>query len=291
METHREDEPSGAYLRDPGFDYGAEFSVRAMLRSAFHAWRSLVWRLVALSFLAAAVDFSAGLFMAGSGGEVGSFGAAQLGGLLSLPFGIAAWAGTFILLDERARGISRRSAGSALWQGIRFFATYFAISFLMGIAMIPAMIPGAIFYRIEMRAIGIPLLVAGGIVDIYLLVRWSLSQVVAVAEGVGATNSMARSGALLKGRLPRAIAFLAIVAGINGAGFGLVWGAFDLAAGALGFSEAAAGMALTAVDTLLLSPLAYCMIFALYAALRTRNVDTSSRLRAEFNTPRKNPRR
>lgn len=278
MTSDRETPPDGVYVRDFGFGYGVGFTLKAMLREGFSSYGALAWKLLAISFLAAAVDLAAGILLPGGGGaEVGGMAVPGLSAFLSIPFGLAAWAGAFILLDERARGLKARSAGSALWRGFRFFGTYFAIAFLMGIAIIPALIPGTIFYGIEMKAVGIPLLVVGGIVDLYLLIRWSLAQVVAVLEGVGATNSMSRSGALLKGRLPRVIVFLAITGGINTAGMFLVRGAFRLAEEPLGLSDGTADMAATGVDTLVFSPIAYCLTFALYAALRG---DLPSRLRA-----------
>jgi hypothetical protein len=223
---------------------------------------------VAAGVVELAVD--AWLFGVGAGeGPLSS--AARLGGLASLPFALAGWAGTFVVLDERARfGRDARRFGSALGQGFRFFGSYFGLGFMMGIAMIPALIPGGVFLGLEIHLVGIPLIAAGAIFDLYLLLKWSVANVVVVIEGMGASGAMSRSSALLKGRMQVALGFLFVCSLVMVGALALFGGIAYLLVMALGLPELVWDLGLNFFNTVFAGPFIYVAAFVLFAALRSR---------------------
>lgn len=271
------DDHSGPYRPDPDFRYQLPYSVGSMLGATMGLWRESAGRLTGLFLLAGVIELVVDLWMS-SQGATGDFGSGMwnVGGLFSFPVATAAWAGTFVMLDERLRfGRHSRRVLGCLGQGFRFFGSFFGLGFMMGLAMIPAILPGAIFAGLEIYVVGVPLLMAGAVVDVYLLVRWSVANAVIVAEGNTATGSMPRSSQLLKGSLWKAFGFLVVAILIMGGMIGLVAIVIFVATWALGIPELYGDLALNLFSTVAAGPFLYVATFVLYAAARSREVSVN----------------
>ncbi len=262
---------SEPYFQDLENRYGVAPGVGPLLGEFFRVWAAVLPRLTQLFLGVAVIELVVDLVFVLAGQVDKTTGELpfQAGALMAFPLAIAAWAGAFIMLDERARfGKDVRGVGSLLGQGFRFFGANFGLSILMGLALLPAVIPGLIFFALEIYVVAVPLVTVGALFDIFLLVRWSIANVVVVTEGVGVSAALSRSSGLVKGYFWTTVGFLLVAAVIMIGGLSLVGVAGYLVTWAAGIPEIYGDLFLNFANTLVAGPLFYVAAFVLWGALK-----------------------